>query len=105
MPTYFTPGVYFEPADIAPGPITALRTDIAAFVGIAERGPLHQPVRINSWQQFLTLFGGLIPTAYLAYSVRAFFENGGRTCYVVRVAADEVRTTTAGVQPADGRSS
>src|SRR6185503_2677038 len=28
-----------------------------------------------------------IPYGFLAYAVRAFFENGGTTCHVVRVAA------------------
>ncbi len=76
-----------------------MRTDIAGFVGIAERGPLPEDfpadtfdgtqavVKISSWKQFLANFGGLQPYSYLAYSVRAFFENGGQDCYVARVAA------------------
>jgi phage tail sheath protein FI len=95
MPTYLTPGVYFETADISRRGITAIRTDIAAFVGIAERGPLHAPTRVKSWAQFQSLFGDFIPGGYLAYSVKAFFENGGQTCYVVRVAAAEARAAEA----------
>lgn len=86
MPVYLTPGVYYEPVDVGPPPIEPLRTDIAGFVGIAERGPLHRPVRLTSWRQFQTRFGGFIPGGYLAYAVKGFFENGGRTCYIVRVA-------------------
>ena len=86
MPDYQTPGVYFERVDAAFPAITALRTDIAAFVGIAERGPLHQAMALRSWRQFQASFGNFIPGGYLAYMVKAFFENGGRKCYAVRVA-------------------
>lgn len=76
-----------------------MRTDIAGFVGFAERGPLPEDfdpatfdgsqaaVKIGSWKEFLAIFGGFLEYGYLAYAVRAFFENGGKTCYVVRVAA------------------
>jgi phage tail sheath protein FI len=86
MPAYLTPGVYFERADAVVPAITALRTDIAGFVGLAERGPLHTAVPIQSWRQFQANFGSFIGAGYLAYIVNAFFENGGRKCYVVRVA-------------------
>lgn len=105
MTTNLAPGVYFEWADTSDTAVSALRTDIAAFVGIADRGPLNLPVRIGSWLQFQSTFGDLIPNGYLAYAVRAFFANGGDTCYVVRVAAPAARTQSSGAQPADGSSS
>ncbi len=88
MATFLAPGVYFETVDTSRQRIAALRTDIAAFVGIAERGPLHQPIRLTSLKQFLARFGNFLPNGFLAYSVKAFFENGGQTCYVVRVAME-----------------
>lgn len=106
MPTLTTPGVYFQ--TVTPErPIAAIPTDIAAFIGIAVSGPLHQPVRLESWAQFQTVFGPFTGQGYLAYSVKAFYENGGRTCWVVRIAAPEVITQTdsAAVQPADRASS
>jgi uncharacterized protein len=83
--TYRTPGVYFEWRD-QPAPPGLRRTDIAGFVGIALRGPLHCPVRVTSWTQFVSAFGGRTSQGYLAYAVHGFFANGGRTCWVVRVA-------------------
>jgi uncharacterized protein len=78
---------------------TLVRTDIAGFAGFAERGPLPEDfpaetfdaaqaaLKITSWKEFQTNFGGLLRYGYLAYAVRGFFENGGDTCYVARVAA------------------
>lgn len=86
MPTYSTPGVYFEWLDTRQQDLQLQRTDVTGFVGIAARGPLHCPLKVESWSQFTGLFGGPIPQGYLAYAVQAFFANGGRTCWVVRVA-------------------
>src|SRR5437588_121376 len=107
MPVYATPGVYYEAVDLDSGQIGPIRTDIAAFVGIAERGPLHAPTPVTTWEQFQSAFGNFIPQGYLAYSVKAFFENGGSRCHVVRVAGGTAATATdnAAIQPADGHSS
>ena len=86
MSEYLTPGVYFEFLDAAPPLIRQTRTDIAGFVGLAERGPLNTPVQINSLRQFQAVFGSFVAYGYLAYAVKGFFENGGRAGYVVRVA-------------------
>src|SRR6185295_17682108 len=95
MRTYDTPGVYFERADASVGGIAPLRTDIAGFVGIAQRGPVGIAVPTDSYRQFEAWFGGAIDTGYLAYCARAFFENGGRRMWAVRVASDA--TSTAGM--------
>jgi uncharacterized protein len=107
MPAYLTPGVYFESADIATPGIPALRTDIAAFIGIAQMGPVSVPTPVNSWEQFQAVFGTYLPNGYLAYCAKAFFENGGQKLYGLRVAAPAASTTTdlAAVQPADGSAS
>jgi phage tail sheath protein FI len=87
MATFVTPGVYYECADAGGGAIAPLRTDIAGFVGIARRGPLHLAVPVESWRQFVASFGDFTGAGFLAYAVRGFFENGGRRCWVVRVAS------------------
>lgn len=73
------------------------RMDVAVFVGFAASGPLHLPVAVEDAAQFAALFGADAPLAwdarrgetvyaYLGPAVRAFFRNGGRRCWVVRVA-------------------
>ena len=89
MPAYQTPGVYYERVDANVGGISAIRTDVAGFVGIAERGPVDIPVPVESWRQFQAYFGDFNGKGFLAYAVRGFFENGGRRCWVVRVASKD----------------
>lgn len=87
------PGVAIERVDASRIPPIVLRTDVAALVGTAERGPLDTPVVVESMRQFTTHFGTFLGTSYLAYAVRAFFENGGLRCWIVRVAAPEAAQT------------
>lgn len=87
MRVYETPGVYYERADASGGGIAALRTDIAGFAGIAQRGPLAIAVPVESTRQFEAWFGAPVDNGYLAYCARAFFENGGRRMWAVRVAS------------------
>src|SRR5579872_927933 len=103
MATLLTPGLYFERVDSGRKRLPAVRTDVAAFVGVAARGPLNTPTPIYSWAQFEAQFGGFLDGPFLAYSVKAFFENGGVECHVVRVAAGVVSTAldTAAAQPSD----
>ncbi|MEO0442566.1 MAG: phage tail sheath C-terminal domain-containing protein [Pseudomonadota bacterium] len=87
MNNYRRPGVYSERVDTANASRLLIRSDVPGFIGLAEKGPLDTPIPVDSFRQFQAHFGDYIGAAYLAYSVRAFFENGGRQCWVVRVAS------------------
>ncbi|HEX5788171.1 MAG TPA: hypothetical protein VFY03_08325 [Woeseiaceae bacterium] len=67
-------------------PIELSPETTAAFVGRALRGPLDTPVLVGSFGEFRRRFGDCWSHSSLGPSVRAFFENGGRRLYVVRVA-------------------
>ncbi|MBO0779034.1 MAG: hypothetical protein J2P37_09435 [Ktedonobacteraceae bacterium] len=92
------PGVRFE---VQPPLLTDVlpRMDVAVFVGFATSGPLHTPVVVEDVAQFTAIFGedkplawdvqrGEVVYTYLAAAVRAFFRNGGRRCWVIRVAGN-----------------
>ena len=83
------PGAWLQRYDQPASPTATLRTDIVGLIGIAERGPVGVAVPVESFRQFQAVFGDFIGGGYLAYSVRAFFENGGRRARIVRVASDD----------------
>ena len=89
MPVYEAPGVYYERADARTPVIAAVRTDVTGFVGLAPRGPVDEAVPVESFRQFQAHFGPFSGSAFLAYAVRGFFENGGRRCWIARVASRE----------------
>jgi phage tail sheath protein FI len=102
MPEYLTPGVYYELLDTAAPEVRGVRTDIAAFVGLGPRGPLHQPVQILSWRHYQAVFGSFVSYGFLAYAVKGFFENGGQTCYIVRVAGHDAQSASLMLKSASG---
>jgi hypothetical protein len=79
------------------------RMDIAVFVGFAASGPPHLPVVVEDQAAFSNIFGRDIPLAqdsqsgellyaHLGPAVRGFFRNGGRRCWVIRVADSTAST-------------
>ncbi|MGH8136270.1 MAG: hypothetical protein ACRER4_07965 [Steroidobacteraceae bacterium] len=61
-------------------------TAVTAFVGRCLRGPVNRPIQLMSFADFQRVFGGLWQPSMLSYAVEQYFENGGRTALVVRVA-------------------
>lgn len=93
-PTY--PGVYIREVSSGVSPIAAASTSVPVFVGTAQRGPILEPTRIFSFTEFKAKFGTYINDSYLAHSVYHFFNNGGGSCYILRVAITE--TFNEGIQ-------
>jgi phage tail sheath protein FI len=80
------PGVYVEEVPSGARPIAAASTSIAAFIGIAERGPVGEAVKIFNFTEYQNRYGGFIAGSFLSHAVYQFFNNGGTQCYIVRVA-------------------
>ena len=86
MPVATTyPGVYIEEIPSGVRTISGVATSITAFIGRTPRGPLDQPIRINSFGDFERVFGGLDAGFPLTYSVRDFYRNGGSQGLIVRL--------------------
>ena len=94
MAEYLTPGVYIEERDFRSSTIEGVSTTTSGFVGPCGWGPAAgTPVLVTSFEEFQRQFGGLEPlnfagtltTNYLAFAVRAFFDNGGKRCYIARL--------------------
>ncbi len=82
------PGVYIEEVPSGVRPIQAAGTSTAAFIGIAEKGPINDPVKVFNFTEYQNQFGGFLGNSYLSHSVYQFFNNGGSQCYVIRVAGE-----------------
>jgi phage tail sheath protein FI len=92
MPNYLSPGVYVEEVEAGSRPIEGVGTAVAAFVGLAARGPANTPTLVTNWAQFVNTFGDFIEGSYLAHAVYGYFLNGGGACYVVRIGGDAPQT-------------
>ena len=91
---YLHPGVYVEEIPSGSKPIEGVATSVAAFIGYTGKGPIGEPVRISKWDDYDNQFGGVRDLKKdkfgdpMGLSVAAFFQNGGRTAYIVRITED-----------------
>ena len=46
--TYLSPGVYVEEVEAGSRPIEGVGTPVAAFVGLAEQGPVNTVLRVGA---------------------------------------------------------
>src|SRR5512142_2805891 len=102
MPEYLAPGVYVEEIDTGPQPIEGVSTSTAGFVGFTVRGPTTgRPVLLTSYSDFRRQFGdyfnlgtGFESYRFLPFAVDAFFGNGGKRLYLMRVTGGSAAAQT-----------
>src|SRR5438067_1788182 len=46
------PGIYQTFDTLPPPPLSIANTRIAGFVGLTEKGPMNEPVRLKQWDEF-----------------------------------------------------
>ncbi len=120
------PGVFALP-DAPPPALHAQRMDVCAFLGVAPRGPARQPVPddrrvgghalldgdrvalrrcvavpVASFDEYRYHFGGFEGPGALPHAVAAFFEQGGRLAWIVRVTHAEAGDTLASGRASGG---
>ncbi len=96
MAEYLHPGVYVQEVPSVVRPIEGVSTSTAAFVGIADKGPVPgtllptgrtaYPGLVTSFTDYTRRYGGFRTDSFLTYAVQAFFQNGGQRLYIIRVA-------------------
>ncbi|MFC4260986.1 hypothetical protein ACFOZ5_18350 [Marinobacter lacisalsi] len=91
------PGLSIKQVQGTP-PLSPVRGDVAALIGYAARGPRGYPVRLGSWRDFVDVFGEPYGFGHLGTAIKGFFENGGQTCYAVRVTDDSAQAASLTVQ-------
>jgi phage tail sheath protein FI len=85
MSELLSPGVFNQEVPSAVQVVQPVSTSNAGMVGATRRGPTEEAALVTSFEQFTRIFGALIADSRLGMSIAAFFANGGRRAYVVRV--------------------
>jgi phage tail sheath protein FI len=96
MPEYLAPGVYVEETSFRSKSIEGVSTTTTGFIGPCRYGPLDiEPDILTSLADFEAVYGDRQKLEfsqgaeeldnYLWHAVRAFFEEGGKRLYAVRV--------------------
>jgi hypothetical protein len=82
-----SPGVFTEEKDLSflPAGIASIG---AAFVGPTIKGPAMVPTTVNTYGDFVQMFGDTNPNLYLPYTAKEYLSNSGQLT-VVRVLHDD----------------
>ena len=97
------PGLAVEVVPVSPGARSALRSDVAGFLGLTRRGPLRVGegatpcrVRVQGQRGFNTVFGATMKSgAVTPYAVNGYFENDGHIAHVIRLGGPASLAATA----------
>jgi hypothetical protein len=104
-PTLTYPGVYVQEVPSGVRTIVGVSTSTALFVGSCTDGPLNEPVLCHNITDFLKRFSDDSTLSDLPRQVKLFFQNGGTTCYVMRIASGAkqaaIQMMTEGKNPAN----
>ncbi len=65
--------------------IVGVGVSTGGFIGFAKKGPIDRAELITNFSQFVQKFGSFYRRSFLANAVQAFFAEGGKRCFVVRV--------------------
>ena len=82
---YKRPDIYIEEVLSPDQGLAGVSTSVGAFLGAAKKGPNDKAILVTSFDQFVRIFGGPVAKENMYYSVRSFFQNGGSSCYIVRI--------------------
>ncbi len=88
---FVSPGVYTQEIDDTFVPAGA-GTIGAALIGRTASGPAFRPTRVNNFNEFRTVFGGLDDSKYMPYAARSYLRNGSPLT-VVRVLGKSTQST------------
>jgi len=94
MPELLHPGVYVQEIPPAVRPIEGVGTSTAAFIGVADKGPVPgsllptgskaRPIMVTSLTEFTRVFGGFRQDSFLTYAVTV--QTGTPIGVLIRVA-------------------
>ena len=87
------PGVYVQEVPSGFRAISGVSTSIAAFVGMAKRGPLLAPTRVLGVKDYERTFSPDTSQGEMTDQVRQFFLNRGEEAFIVRIAAGALEAT------------
>src|SRR6185312_4053543 len=97
MPQFLSPDVFPEEVQGQSGSIPPAATSAYATAGYSPKGPEGQALLSTSFPQFVTQFGGFSLKSLNAYSVAAYFLNGGNRNWFVRQLHSDAQFATGAI--------
>jgi len=98
MAEFLSPGVFIEELPSQVQTIQGVSTSNCGIVGFTTRGPTNQAILVSSYDRFVQVFGDTTRDSITPLSAAAYFANGGRRLYVVRIVPGDAVASDGRVQ-------
>lgn len=98
MAEFLSAGVFIEERQTDAQVVEAVSTSNMGIVGFSPKGPTDRARLVTSLDEYFRVFGNLTKKSLMGSQVLAFFQNGGRRCFVVRVVPSDAVLADARVQ-------
>lgn len=86
-----TPGTSIHKQSFLPPAIEPASTSTAAIIGSFSKGSMTSPQQVQTWVAFEKEYGGLTKDALSSHCIKQFFDNGGKTIWVVRIGTGQIK--------------
>lgn len=97
MAEFLSPGIYIEEVPAQLQVVSGVSTSNMGIIGFTKRGPSNKATLVTSYEEFTRVFGGLTHDSFLPIEMAAYFANGGRRAYVVRVTPGDATSADADI--------
>ena len=98
MAEILSPGVFVEEVPSQAVTVQPVSTSNMGIVGATQRGPTNEATLVTSFAQYERIFGEQISDSRTHLSMAAYYANGGRRAFVVRVMPSDALTADADVR-------
>lgn len=109
MAEILSPGVFIEEVSSGQNVVQSVSTSNVGAIGFTPQGPTDKATLVTSFQQFSRIFGADNRNSLAVKSIAAFYANGGKRAFFVRVmpsnsvsANGRIQSTTYSQQIATG---
>jgi hypothetical protein len=91
---YSTPGASIHKQSFIPPAIEAASTSTAAIIGSFPKGSMLSPQQVRTWAAFGKKYGGRTTDALPSHCTKQFFDNEGKTIWVVRIGTGPIKSVS-----------
>ncbi len=95
MAEFLSGGVFIEEVASQVQVIPAVSTSTMGIAGFTPQGPTDEATLVSSFDDFTNKFGSIVANSFLGLTMAAFFSNGGKRAYVVRVLPSDAVAASA----------
>lgn len=95
---FLSPSVTIEEISSTVQTTQSVSASTAAFAGFTTQGPVGEAKLVTSFDEYTRVFGDFSTNSYMTHEVAAYFSNGGRRAYILRIIPEDAVSSSASIQ-------